>query len=144
MTSLPPTDQALVSPSREILTPEHGDVLAPALLLCEADLTRLADLVAERLAPLLSPPASPKYADKDSNPYGRPRAFLDAARAQVFPVFRRCRRVTALWSDVETAIERKRTVAPKRKAPEIAIGLDAEVDIDKLLDGAKPKRREAT
>ena len=128
------------SRSRSILTPEQGERAVAPLRLCEADLARLADLVAERLAPMLSPQASPKYADKDSNPYGRPRAFLDAARAKSFPVFRLCRRVTALWSDVEAAIEHTRTAELKR---EPAIGVDAGLDIDKLLEGAKPKRREA-
>jgi hypothetical protein len=101
--------------------------------LSDRDVERIAERVAALLGPLLTKSASPKYADRDSNPFGKPRAFMDAARRGDFATFRRCRRITALWVDVEAAVERRRKPAP----------LAASIDIDKLLDGARPKRRAA-
>lgn len=105
-------------------------------LLSEAELERLAELVADRLAAK----APPKYADKDRNPYGSERAFLDAARRGEFPTFRVVRRVTAMWAEVEAALERNRKTARERKTAE------SSVDIDELLEGSrvrKPKGRAA-
>ena len=60
----------------------------------------LADFV-QVIAGALGRASAPKYADALNNPLGSERAFLDAGRAGRFPTFRRSRRVTALWSDVE-------------------------------------------
>jgi hypothetical protein len=66
-------------------------------------------LLAAELAPLLvammGAPTSPRYADAKDNPYGSERAFKEAARNGEFPTFLRVRRTTALWTDVERAIE---------------------------------------
>jgi hypothetical protein len=68
----------------------------------------LVERVARRVVELLraeSPVVTPRYADAESNPLGSARAFADAARRGDFPTFRRSRRVTAKWSDVEAWIE---------------------------------------
>ncbi len=49
--------------------------------------------------------ASPKYADAKNNPLGSSNAFLVAARRNDFATFRRKRRITALWVDVERSLE---------------------------------------
>ncbi len=106
------------------------------------DYDRLADAVAERVARLLSaaapPPASTRYADALHNPLGTRRAFADAARAGSFPTFRRCRRVTALWSDVERWIESRPTA--KRRAVTTPLDADA-LDPAKLLAASLAARR---
>ena len=70
----------------------------------------LLSLLAARLAPMVAAHLvqPSRYADKDSNPYGSGRAFLDAARRGDFPTFRRARKVTARWEEVETALEKRR------------------------------------
>ena len=70
----------------------------------------LQTLIATAIAELLAPTsASPKYADAKNNPLGSPNAFLVAARRNDFATFRRKRRITALWVDVERWLEgRKR------------------------------------
>lgn len=100
---------------------------------------RLAPLVAEQLGPLLGQSSVPRYADKDDNPYGRQRAFLDAARRKDFATFRLCRRVTALWADVERAIETsgKRTPAAVEAPP---LTMDY---LDELLDGKGSRRQKS-
>lgn len=78
----------------------------------------LVDLIADKLAERSGGGGAPKYADATNNPYGSARAFADAARREEFPTFIRARRVTALWTDVEAAIERrKRPVRPRKAAP---------------------------
>jgi hypothetical protein len=59
-----------------------------------------------------------RYADSLDNPLGSARAFADAARRGDFPTFRKSRRVTALWTDVETWIQSR---PAKRRGPGDAI-----------------------
>ena len=71
----------------------------------------LLDMLARALAPRIAErlgASKPRYADVKNNPFGSGRAFLDAARRGDFPTFTRARKVTALWVDVETAIEARR------------------------------------
>ncbi len=130
-----------VSAARErSLGPAEPEAPSPANDpgLSERDVERIAQRVLALLVPLISRSSdAPKYADKERNPYGKPRAFLDAARRGDFATFRRCRRLTALWPDVEAAIERRRT-AKAALAP-----LAPAVDIDQLLAGARPRKRAA-
>jgi hypothetical protein len=64
-----------------------------------------ADALLDAQASEGAPAAGPRYADWEHNPLGSRRAFLDAARAGRFATFKRSRRVTALWADVEAWIE---------------------------------------
>jgi hypothetical protein len=60
----------------------------------------------------------PRYADASENPIGSARAFLDAARAGHFATFKRGRKVSALWADVERWIEsRHRSPVTRPPAP---------------------------
>ena len=70
----------------------------------------LQAMIATAIAEVIVPTsASPKYADAKNNPLGSPNAFLVAARRNDFATFRRKRRITALWVDVERSLEgRKR------------------------------------
>lgn len=98
--------------------------------------------LADRLAPLLAARLDanrPHYADRARNPYGSPRAFLDAARRGEFPTFMRARRVTALWADVEAAIERRaraRRPKPDPVADDVALLASAGIKL-------KPKSHRA-
>jgi hypothetical protein len=95
------------------------------------------DAIARRVVELLhnvtAPTIAPRYADALSNPLGSPRAFADAARRGDFPTFRRCRRVTALWLDVEAWIESR----PSRRAQATDI-----IDPAALLRDALASRRQ--
>jgi hypothetical protein len=86
---------------------EPGSAPVKAGVCLEGLLDELADRIADRLAVRISQGAQ-RYADKDANPYGSARAFLDAARRGDFPTFKRARKVTAKWGDVEAAIESRR------------------------------------
>jgi hypothetical protein len=110
--------------------------------LSDADLDRLAARLAPRLAAALAP-AHPEWADKDHNPYGSERAFLDVARRGDFKSFRRNRRITARWVDVAAAIESSKGAGRRKVAPATAPGNN--IDVDRLLREAKPRRgRERT
>lgn len=65
-------------------------------------------------------PTTPRYADKDNNPWGAQRPFLDRARDGAFPTFRIARKVTALWSDCEAAIEARATTIPQKMSESAA------------------------
>lgn len=91
--------------------------------------------VLRRVLPeLASQAATPRYATADNNPLGSSRAFLDAGRRGDFETFRCARRVTALWTDVEAWIERRK----KRPAAEPPI---THAEVDALLADMKDRRR---
>jgi hypothetical protein len=94
----------------------------------------LVEMIARRVVELLrsDAPAAPKYADALHNPLGSPRAFADAARRGDFTTFRRSRRVTAYWCDVERWIESRPS---RRRTP-----VDA-IDPAALLVSARAARR---
>jgi hypothetical protein len=89
-------------------------------------------VIAEIRASVGTPPP-PEWADKDHNPYGSERAFLDAARRREFPTFTVRRRVTAEWSHVVEAIQKKRR--EKKGAEERAPD-----DIARLVEESRPGR----
>lgn len=98
-------------------------------------------LLAERLSPMVqrvveealgkalhaAQARHPEWADKNSNPCGSARAFLDAARRKEFKTFRRNRLVTARWAEVQEAIE-KRKKKRAGKAGEVDVDVNAMVD----------------
>lgn len=101
--------------------PEVASLPGPA----HAALDVIADFIAERLALKLAPlvgAAKPHYADGESNPFGSRSAFMAAASRSDFATFKRCKRVTALWSDVERSIESR--VCPVRKPKDITADAD--------------------
>ena len=89
----------------------------------------IATAIAEVTAPT---PASPKYADAKNNPLGSPNAFLVAARRNDFATFRRKRRITALWADVERCLE-------SRKRPSVV--RTSSLDGRTLLELSQAKKR---
>ena len=96
----------------------------------------LQTLIANEIAKVIAPTsASPKYADAKNNPLGSPNAFLVAARRNDFATFRRKRRITALWADVERWLE-------SRKRPSVvqANPLDGRA----LLEQSHAKKRNRT
>jgi hypothetical protein len=112
---------------------------------------RLASKLVEKLMPALSAqfaalvsslhaPAQ-RYADAKNNPLGSPSAFLDAARAGGFPTFRRKRRITALWENVERYLERRKIARGAR--PSVAASTPPEIDIGELVRTSRPSKRGA-
>lgn len=96
----------------------------------------LVERTARRVVELLRadvPAPAPRYADAKDNPLGSARAFADAARRGDFPTFRRSRRVTALWTDVEAWIQ-SRPAMRSRRVPD-------QLDPAKLLTSALASRR---
>lgn len=87
----------------------------PAERLLDVLLDDLAERLADRLAQRQASGAAPRYADAKTNPLGSARAFLDAARRDAFPSFRRGRNVVALWTDVQGYIESRRRLPRERK-----------------------------
>ncbi len=101
--------------------PEAAPLPGPA----HAALDAFADFIAERVAEKVAlrvGAASPRYADATSNPLESERAFLDAARRGDFATFKRCKRVTALWVDVQQSMEGR--VRPARKPKDVAADAD--------------------
>jgi len=101
--------------------PEAGTLPGPA----HAALDAFTDFIAERIAEKVAMRVGaerPRYADATSNPLDSDRAFLDAARRGDFATFKRGKRITALWSDVERSIESR--VCPARKPKDIAADAD--------------------
>lgn len=95
--------------------------VAPLTGHAHAALDAFVDVLAERVALKLAPlvgAGKPHYADATSNPLDSDRAFLDAARRGDFATFKRGKRITALWSDVERYIEgcKRPARAPKDAA----------------------------
>lgn len=80
-------------------------------------INEIADRVVARLAEQAVAPHT-HYASARVNPLGSPRAFLDAARANAFPNYRRGRNVVARWCDVEAWIESRRRPARERVSPD--------------------------
>ncbi|WP_438038635.1 hypothetical protein [Sorangium sp. So ce128] len=70
-------------------------------LRAQADALEAGGVIAQRM---------PRYASSKTNPLGSARAFLDAGRRKNFPTFKRGKEVWALWTDVETWIESRKTV----------------------------------
>jgi hypothetical protein len=96
----------------------------------------LQALIATAIAGVLVPTsAAPKYADAKNNPLGSPNAFLVAARRNDFATFRRKRRITAVWVDVESWLE-------SRKRPSVvpASSLDGRALLEQSHAKKRPRR----